>query len=86
MKAAQNHWLRFAGIAAIALATAGCGGGETTVRPFVKRGGDTATDKSPADKTDAKTEAKTAEKTGAKTPAEKTPPGPSKTDEKTKGP
>ena len=78
MKAARNRWLPLAGIAAIALAIVGCGGGETTVRPFVKRGGDAATDKTPPEKT--------VEKTVEKTPAEKTPPGPSKTDEKTKGP
>ena len=65
--------LHFAGVAAIALALVGCGRSDTTVRPFVKRGGDAASEKSPAEKTtDAvKSDAvKTAEP--GKTPAGKT--------------
>jgi hypothetical protein len=54
MTAAPKHWLRFTGIAALAVAAAGCGSGETKVRPFVKRGGDT-----PAEKTQEKTPDKT---------------------------
>ena len=57
-----KHCVHLAGVAAIALALVGCGGGETTVRPFVKRGGDSATEKTPAGKTAAEPE-KTAEKT-----------------------
>ena len=57
-----SYRFRLAGVAAIALATVGCGGGETTVRPFVKRGGDSTSEKSPAGKTAADPE-KTAEKT-----------------------
>ena len=51
-----------AGVAVVALTTIGCGGGETTVRPFVKRGGDGASEKSPAEKTAAEP-SKTAERT-----------------------
>jgi hypothetical protein len=51
----------FALLAAVALATVGCGRGETVVRPFVKRGGDGAAEKTPAEKTPAP------QKTGEKT-------------------
>jgi hypothetical protein len=45
----SSYLPRLTGIAIVALATLGCGGGETTVRPFVKRAGDS---KSPAEKAD----------------------------------
>jgi hypothetical protein len=54
--------------AAVALVTVGCGRGETTVRPFVKRGGDgaekTAAEKTAAEKTAAAKAADAPSKTG----------------------
>jgi hypothetical protein len=57
--ARRSGW---AAVAVAALTTVGCGHGETVVRPFVKRGGDGAAEKTPAEKTRAE-----------KTPTEKTP-------------
>jgi hypothetical protein len=34
-------------VSALAAATIGCGGGATTVRPFVKRGGESPAEKTP---------------------------------------
>ncbi len=62
-----SRWKSGTGIVAVALATLGCGGGETTVRPFIKRASEP--EKTP-DKTAEKTPAdagKTPEKTNGRT-------------------
>jgi hypothetical protein len=62
-----HRWRRLAAVAAIAAVTIGCGGGESTVRPFVKRGGpaEKATEK-PSDEAETKDGSKDPKKAASK--------------------
>ncbi len=75
-----SRWTRLAGLGAVALATLGCMGEDPTVRPFIKRSGNPATDKTPEKTASEKT---AAEKTPVDSGKTKKTDGTEKTDGKT---